>query len=93
MSKIVTQKKRRFFYGLPTNTASIRILPSRVKQYVSRGSSAKFGDQLVSSWGTALRHVFSSTLGVCVHKGRRVYRRVALLCCGGHAPVVPGRNA
>jgi len=34
VQEIVTQKKWRFFYGLPTNVASIRILPSGVKQYV-----------------------------------------------------------
>jgi hypothetical protein len=44
-----TEENGDFFYGLPTNAASIRILPSGVKQYVSRGSSSKFGDELVSS--------------------------------------------
>jgi hypothetical protein len=36
---------------LATNAASIRIVFSGVKQYVSRGSSAQCGDQLASSLG------------------------------------------
>jgi hypothetical protein len=46
------------FYDLPANDASIRILPSGVKQYVSRGGSSQFGDQLVSSWEAGPWRVF-----------------------------------
>jgi hypothetical protein len=60
MSKIVTQKKWRFFYGLPTNVASIRILPSGVKQYVSRGSSSQFGDQAEVRQRFDLWHVYET---------------------------------
>ncbi len=74
MAKIVTQKKGQCFYG--SNVASIRILPSGVKQYVSRGSSSQCRNQLASSPGGCLTG--------------RVRGRVALRCSGGHAPAVPG---
>ena len=52
VQEIVTQKKWRFFYGLPTNIASIRILPSGVKRRLCSqgielvGRSEAFGSLL-----------------------------------------------
>ena len=58
---------RRFFYGLPTNAASIRVLPAGVKQYASRSRSSQCGAlmSIELSWMRLLGCAFALDRATC----------------------------